>query len=168
MTTAATGYSASQIHLHWTVFALTLFMFFTGDSKTDLFRAARGGPATSLSPNWAAVHIVVGLAILAAMLLRLWLRIRHGAPAPPASEHAALRWLADVVHVGLYADLVGSALIGLLAYYLFPGLAGLHDLLSRLVLIALVGLHVLGAGYQHFILRTDVMKRMLRARDPAR
>ena len=105
---------------------------------------------------------MVGLAILLLMLARLALRRRHGAPPPPAEENAALRWLASIVHIGLYADLIGAALVGLLAYFLFPGLAGLHELLTRQALLILVGLHVLGALYQHFILRSDVVARMVR------
>ena len=159
---APTGYRASQIHLHWTVFALVAFQFFFGDNMTDLFRAAHEGPATEVSPFWTAVHIVVGLAILILMIARLALRQRYGAPSPPAGENAALRWVARAVHIGLYADLIGAAIVGLLAYFLFPQLAGLHHLMTRPVLLLLVGVHVLGALYQHFVLRTDVVRRMLR------
>lgn len=159
---APPGYRTSQIHLHWTVFVLVAFQFFAGDNMTDVFRAAHGGPATQTNWVWTPIHIVVGLAILALMLGRLALRRRYGAPRPPAEENAALRWLAGAVHIGLYADLIGAALVGLLAYFLFPRLGGLHELLTRQVLLVLFGLHVLGALYQHFILRTDVFRRMLR------
>jgi cytochrome b561 len=158
---APAGYRASQIQLHWTVFALVVFQFLTGDNMTDLFRATHEGPATPTNPIWTAVHIVVGLAILMLMIARLALRQRYGAPPPPASETAALRWLASAVHIGLYADLIGAAVVGLLAYFLFPQLAGLHHLMTRPVLLVLVGLHVLGALYQFFVLRSDVVRRML-------
>ena len=163
MTVAApAGYRASQIHLHWTVFALTLFQFVAGDNMTHLFRAAHGGRPTEASAIWTPIHIAVGLAILALTLARLGLRRRYGAPPPPAGESAALRWIAGAVHVGLYVDLIGAAIVGLLAYFLFPGLAGLHEFLSRPALMVLVGLHALGALFQHFILRSDVLWRMLR------
>ena len=159
---APNGYRASQIHLHWTVFALVAFQVFTGDYMTDLFRAAHEGPTTRASPVWTVVHILVGLAVLILMLARLALRARYGAPPPPAEENAVLRGLAGAVHIGLYVDLIGAAVVGLLAYFLFPPLAGLHRLMTRPVLFILVGLHVIGALYQFFVLRSDVVRRMVR------
>jgi cytochrome b561 len=158
------GYSVRQIVLHWTVFALVAFQFVMGDNMTDLFRAAHGGRPADVGAIWAPIHIVGGLAILAAMLWRLVLRRTVGAP-PAARQHPALQWLASAVHVGLYIDLIGAALVGLAAYFWLPSLAGLHHLMVRPVLILLVGLHVLGALWHHFIVGDDVMTRMVQ---PAR
>jgi cytochrome b561 len=162
--TTSTGYSARQIGLHWLVVALVLFQFVTGDSMTELFRAAHGGAPTEAAPVWTPIHIVVGLAILAAMLWRLMLRHTVGAPAP-VKQAPALEFLASAVHVGLYLDLIGAALVGLVAYVWLPSLAGLHHLLVRQVLLILVALHVVGALYHLVVRRDEVMARMFR---PAR
>jgi cytochrome b561 len=158
----AAGYRSSQILLHWAVFALVVFQYFTGDNMTHLFRAGLRGQTTSVNAVWTPIHIAVGLAILAAMLSRLVLRRRYGAPPPRQSEAAPLRFLAGAVHVGLYVDLIGAPIVGLVAYFFVPSLGGLHEFMARPALLVLVGLHVLGALYQHFVLRSDVVKRMMR------
>jgi len=158
------GYSLRQIALHWIVFVLVAFQFFTGDNMADLFRAAHGGRPTEVSPAWTAIHIVVGLAILAAMLWRLALRRSEGAPPPP-KQHPALKWLSEAVHVGLYVDLIGGAVVGLAAYFWLPALGELHDIMSRQILIVLFGLHVVGALWHRFVMRDEVMTRIIR---PAR
>ena len=158
------GYSARQIALHWLVFVLVAFQFVIGDDMTSLFQAAHGGPPSDIAPVWGPIHLVVGVAILVAMLWRLALRRTDGAPLP-AKQHPALELLATAVHGGLYLDLIGGAIIGLVAYFWLPPLAGLHHLMSRQILIVLFGLHVAGALWHRFIMRDDVMIRIVR---PAR
>jgi cytochrome b561 len=155
------GYSARQIALHWIVFVLVAFQFAVGNNMTHLFRATHGGRPTDVSSIWGPVHIAVGLAILAAMLWRLMLRRTVGLP-PAAKQHPALQALAAAVHVGLYIDLIGAALVGLVAYFWLPELAGLHRLMVRPILFLLVALHVAGALWHWIIVRDDVMTRMLR------
>jgi cytochrome b561 len=155
------GYSARQIALHWIVFVLVAFQFVIGDNMTDLFRAAHGGAPTATSSIWAPIHIAVGLAILVAMLWRVMLRRTVGSP-PAAKQHPALQTLAAAVHVGLYIDLIGAALVGLAAYFWLPELAGLHRLMVRPILFILFALHVAGALWHRFVVRDDVMTRMTR------
>jgi cytochrome b561 len=155
------GYSARQIALHWIVFVLVAFQFVMGDNMTHLFRAAHGGRPTDVGSIWAPVHIAVGIAILASMLWRLMLRRTVGAP-PAAKQHPALQALAAAVHVGLYVDLIGAALVGIAAYFWLPELAGLHRLMVRPILIVLFALHVVGALWHWFVVRDNVMARMMR------
>ncbi len=158
------GYSGRQIGLHWLAFALVAYQWFTGGNMTDLFRAAHGGPPAGVAPGWAPAHIAVGVVVLLVMLWRLKLRHAEGTP-PPAKQHPALQWLASAVHVGLYLDLIVGALVGLAAYFWLPKLAGVHHLMMRPVFLALFALHVIGALYHRFVVRDDVMTRMVR---PAR
>jgi cytochrome b561 len=155
------GYSARQIALHWIVFVLVAFQFVMGDNMTHLFRAAHGGRPTDVGSIWAPVHIAAGIAILASMLWRLMLRRTVGAP-PAAKQHPALQALAAAVHVGLYVDLIGAALVGIAAYFWLPELAGLHRLMVRPILIVLFVLHVAGALWHRFVVRDEVMTRMMR------
>ena len=158
------AYSARQIRLHWLVFLLVAFQFVMGDNMTRLFRAAHGGRPTDIASIWAPIHIAVGVAILAAMLWRVSLRRSEGAP-PPVPQSPALELLAQAVHIGLYVDLIGGAIVGLMAYFWLPQLAGLHHLMVRQILLILVALHVVGALYHLVVRRDGVMMRMLR---PAR
>lgn len=51
---------------------------------------------------------------------------------------------------------------GALAWYLGVGVAGeVHELAKPVIIIA-VALHALGALWQHFVAKTDVLMRMLR------
>jgi len=157
-----TGYRASQIALHWLVAFVVLFLFVTGDTTTHVFFAGLKAQPTDTSWAWIPIHVGAGLFVLGAMLWRLGLRRQFGAPSPPTSEPAPLRWLASAVHVGLYLDLVGAAIVGLLAYFWFPSLAGLHELLSRAVLIVLALLHIAGALWHEFYWGDNVLTRMLK------
>ena len=160
----STGYSTRQIALHWIVFVLVAFQFVMGDKMSHLFRAAHGGKPTDVSPVWIWIHIGVGLAIAAGMLWRLAILRSEGAPTP-VPQHPALEFAAKAVHVLLYVDLIGAAIVGLLTFYWLPGLGELHEAMSRQILLVLVGLHVLGALYHRFVVRDEVMTRMVR---PAR
>ena len=95
------------------------------------------------------------------MVWRLVLRHREGAPASP-QQHRALMFLASAVHIGLYVDLIGAAIVGLLAYFWLPALGPLHELMTRQILLVLFGLHVIGALWHHFVVRDEVMTRMIR------
>lgn len=158
MSAAPNGYRLPQILLHWLVFGLVAFLFFTGDNMTDAFRAMQKTGANSI---WIPVHIAVGLTVLAAMIVRLLLRRRLGAPPPP-DEAAPLRWVAAGVHGLLYLDLLLAPLVGLVAFFLVPSVGGVHEFMVRLPLMVLVGLHVIGALWHHFIKRDGVMTRMVR------
>jgi cytochrome b561 len=155
------GYSRLQIALHWAVFVLVAFQFASGDQMTHVFRAEHGGSPAHANPVWAPIHIAVGLAILALMLARLWLRRRDGVPPPP-KQHPALEWLASIVHAGLYVDLIGAPIVGAVAYFWLPPLAGLHQLMTRPILVALFVLHFAGALWHWIVVRDDVMTRIVR------
>jgi cytochrome b561 len=158
------GYTKRQIALHWIVFVLVAFQFAIGNQMTHLFRAAHGGNPADANPIWTPVHIGVGVLILVAMLARLALRRLDGVPAPP-KQHPALEWLARAVHAGLYVDLIGAPIVGLVAYVWLPELAGLHKLMTRPILVALVALHFAGALWHWLVVRDDVMTRMARPAD---
>jgi len=155
------GYSLRQIVLHWIVFVLVAFQFVMGDNMTDLFRSAHGGRPTDTSASWAPIHIAVGILILIAMLARLALRRLDGVPPPP-KQHPALEWLARAVHAGLYLDLIGAPIVGVIAYFFLPSFAGLHHLMATQILVVLFALHFAGALWHWLVARDGVMTRMAR------
>lgn len=81
--------------------------------------------------------------------------------ALPAGEAAVFKWLAYATHFGLYALLILMPVSGAVAWFAGLGTPALAHSLMEKLLIVLIGLHILGALAQHFVFRTDVLKRML-------
>ena len=157
------GYSGAQIALHWTVAVLVVAQIVLHDGMVAAYAAGRGvGTATESDLFLADLHVAFGVAVFALALLRVALRVRRGAPPPPQDEHPALRMAARATHIALYALILGMPVTGGLAW--FGGIEAMADLhgAGKAAILVLVGLHVLGALYQHFYLRTDVLRRMLR------
>lgn len=156
------GYSRAQVALHWTVAVLVVAQIVLHDGIEAAYAAGRGvGTATESDLFLADLHVAFGIAVFALALMRVALRVRRGAPPPP-DEHPALRIAARATHFALYALILGMPVTGGLAW--FGGIEAMAELhgAGKAAILALVGLHVLGALYQHFYLRTDVLRRMLR------
>ena len=93
---------------------------------------------------------------------RLVLRLRRGAPPPPADEPAALKLAARLTHGAIYLLLLAIPVSGAVAWNTGLGAAGeAHEVLGN-ALFVLVLVHVAGELVQHFVLRSDVMRRMVR------
>jgi cytochrome b561 len=156
------GYRRPQIVLHWLVFLLVAFLFFTGDNMTDAFDAMRKSGGSAWSYAWIPIHMTAGVAVLVFMLWRLSLRRRFGAPPPPQDEPAPLRILAVSVHHLLYLLFILAPIGGLVGFFLIPKAADIHELMVRIPLMILVGLHVAGALWHQFVVRDNVLSRMWR------
>ncbi|MYJ70911.1 MAG: cytochrome b [Rhodospirillaceae bacterium] len=163
MPPARTGYSATQIALHWIIAVLVIAQVVLHEGMHAAYREARGGPAATAAESLMAdLHVAGGIAVFLLALLRVVLRLRRGAPSPPETEHPALRFAAKAVHFGFYAIILLMPLTGALAW--FGGVeasAAVHRA-GMLAIFVLLLLHVAGALYQHFVLKTDVMRRILR------
>jgi cytochrome b561 len=158
------GYSAAQIGLHWVIaILLATNVLFTDEGMSQAWRAyERNSDASGLSGFVPQVHLWVGVAVLAFALYRLFLRRTRGVPAAPAEESAVLRLAAHATHILLYTLMIVIPATGLAVYYLGIEFAGeIHESM-RLPLIGLVLLHVGGALYQRFILKTNVLTRIVR------
>jgi cytochrome b561 len=128
-------------------------------------------------------HKWVGVTIFLVTILRLAWRLANGAPRPPATVPPWQQRLAALSHGTLYAILIVMPLTGwimssalnLPVVYFglipLPSPFGVDRALGEamryvhfslaLALLALVAVHVLAAFYHHFVLRDDVMRRML-------
>ncbi len=143
--------------------ALVIFQLVFGEDIVPAFRAYRQGtePQADALLN-ANIHVYVGLAVLVLAILRVALRIRYGAPDLPADESIVLQYIAKLAHIVLYAAIFLMPLTGALAWYLGMGEIGeLHEI-GKPVLIVVVALHAVGALWQHFVVKTDVLRRMLK------
>ncbi len=156
------GYSTAQIALHWVVAGLILFQLIFGEAMGQAWRSVRQGVAADMTLMvWA--HILVGIAVLALVVWRLWLRVTRGAPGAPAGEGTALRLAGAAGHWALYALMVLAPVTGLLAWYGgITSLAQVHELLKPAFII-LIALHFLAALYHQFIRKDGLIRRMMRA-----
>lgn len=156
----AGGYARIQIALHWAIVALigVEYIFSDGMGRA-LYRMTRDGIApTGITP---VIHVWVGITVLALVVLRIGTRLVLGAPEAPAEMEPRLRKLSHWTHIALYALILAVPALGAIAWFGQIHILGdLHSLLFDL-LMAVAGLHVVGALYHHFIVGDDVMERMV-------
>lgn len=176
MTRTITRYGAVAQLFHWLIAALILVMLSLGYYMEDLPLGARKLELFQL-------HKSIGLTIALLAALRLLWRLLHPPPALPAIMKPWERKAAGAVHGLLYAMLFVQPLIGFLhsnavnfpivVWGVVPlppligpdealgeTLVGLHTIGGNLLAI-LVIVHVAAALRHHFILKDDVLRRML-------
>ena len=157
------AYSRTQIVLHWAIFALIVLQFVFHEPMDEAWRQVRRGLVVEFSPA-IAQHVVGGMLVLVLVLLRLFIRVRRGAPALPENEPASLKFAAHATHMGLYLLMLLMPISGAMAWIGGIHAAGdAHEVMKTLMLL-LVFVHIAGALFQAFILKTDVMARMARFR----
>jgi cytochrome b561 len=173
----AAGYDATARALHWTTAAIVLFMLAAG-----LYMAY--GPEGTLADTLYELHRSFGLVLVPIILVRIYWRATHPAPPLPADIPLPQRAVAHLVHGALYGLLVIQPLIGwvgvssyrapMTLFWLVPvppiwpenralsdWLFAVHGAIG-FVLLGLIGLHVAGALFHHFIRRDNVLARMTR------
>lgn len=154
------GYSRLQIALHWLVFALIAQQYIFKEAIAAAWGRLREGLELGFDPLVLA-HVLGGALVLVFALWRLMLRARRG--VPPAIEVGKLQsLLGKITHGGLYALMILMPLSGALAW--FGGVEAAaqgHDVM-KIILLALVGLHVLAVPFHRIVLKNKVMSRMIR------
>ena len=161
---------------HWLIAALIFVMLGLGYYMEDL-------PDDMRKLELYALHKSIGITIAALAALRLAWRLYNPPPPLPAAMRPWERWAAHAVHALLYLMLLVQPLIGFLQSNAanFPvvlwgvlplppligpdeplaeTLIGMHSIGGNLLAI-LVILHVAAALRHHFMLRDDVLRRML-------
>ena len=130
-----------------------------------------------------ATHKSIGLLIFSVTALRLAWRLTCPAPPLPAGTPGWQRAGARLTQVFLYALMFLMPLTGLLrsqaanfpvsffGLFTVPGIVGVNEELSKgmaaahemqgRILLALIGLHALGALHHHFIRKDEVLRSML-------
>ncbi len=158
-----TGYTRVQIALHWQVAILIAVQFLMSEGIEEAWDAYKEGEAAGTGGG-AWLHILVGVAILALVIWRLALRASQGVPPPPAGESPAQVLVAKATHGLLYALMILMPLSGVAAWFGGIGPAMAAHQFGKLALLVLVALHVLGAVYNHFLLKNGLLSRMTRPR----
>ena len=172
----AVHYDSRTIALHWLAAALVVGLWLLGQG-IDWF--PKGTPR-SLARS---THIALGAVLALVLIRRIWWRLAGGVHLPRAGN-GALDAVTTLTHKVLYLLLVGTVLLGLTNAWvrgdtLFmtlkipafdPGNASLRESVEDLhawaanILLAIAGLHAAAALLHHFVLKDDVLRRMLRGR----
>jgi cytochrome b561 len=158
----ATGFSRTQIALHWLIAVLVILQFVFHDSVVGAFDAALEGKVPDMTALvWG--HLIGGTAILLLVLWRLRVRMTRGVPALPDGSPVWLVIASRLGHLAFYVLLILLPVSGIVAWFGGVEAAGdVHGLL-RIGLFFLVGTHVVGALFHLFVRRDGVMQRMFRA-----
>jgi cytochrome b561 len=171
----ASTYGRTAKAFHWTIALLIALMFVLGWTMDEEERHLVHISAVDF-------HMTIGIAIIALVVLRLIWRLRN--PPPPLPTHMSRieRLVAELGHAALYLLTFAIPVVGLAmvvvegeAVLLFglidldnetkrpevaDVLAGWHKWLGWGLLAVLAG-HVAAALRHHFLLRDDVLRRML-------
>ena len=161
MTKVSSGYTRTQILLHWTI-ALLVLIQFSGSGGISQMIDDFGVTASSAADISLAarLHVFAGITTFVLLILRLVMRLRAGAPALPEEEAPIMKMIAHATHFLLYVALFLMPLSGLAGWFgQVEGALAAHSTL-RLVLLAFVFLHISGALYHQLILKNNLIKRM--------
>jgi cytochrome b561 len=161
---------------HWLIFLLLIGSFTIAWSMIDL-------PLGIQKLKLYSWHKWVGATVFLIVLLRLAWRLANRQPKTPPGTPRWQRAAAGLSHFLLYAVLIVMPLTGwvmssaknlplvYLGLVYIPSPFGVDQALAEvmvtvhvtlsILLLVLVGIHVLAALYHHFILRDDVLRRML-------
>ena len=162
--------------LHWLIVVLIIVQVILANIAEDL-------PLGMKKLAMYARHKSVGITILALAVIRLIWRWANPTPELPAKLKPYERTLAGLTHFGLYLILFAMPLSGWMmtsargfpvswfGFFQLPDFVAKNDALYKamlqthhmlaLLLYAIVFLHVAAALKHHFILKDDVLRRML-------
>ncbi len=170
-------YSVAQKVVHW-LMALIIML--------DLFVAQKlGGDMTELDRLQSrSDHATSGAVITILLLIRIYLRVKNGAPPLPLDMprwqvlaarigHFALYFLIGVLLVsGLMTAMNASSPIllfgqvdivitGQVNETVFHSLRPIHEFATN-AMIVLIAVHIVAALYHQFIVKDDTLQKMLR------
>jgi cytochrome b561 len=166
-------YGTWAIAVHWILFVLLVVVGILGllhDSWPKRSQAF-----------WINIHALIGLSLWILLMLRFLGRLTYPPPPPAADTSLALRRLARVVHLSLYALLFVIPILGIVTFIwhgrsldlgivqlnfgvaknraIFEPTEDIHGYLAYCV-FALAGAHAAAALWHHFVKRDGVLRRM--------
>ncbi|GLR65951.1 cytochrome b [Acidocella aquatica] len=172
--TAPARYDGVSIILHWATAALVVLQFGSAETWDFFPKAVRHVMITG--------HMSFGVILTAVIALRVLWRLTPGYSAPAAGSELMDR-AAKAMHHTLYALIAAEVPLGFFTRWTdnhalsffglliaspfgtFSKAAGgfvdeIHDLNAWLIMILVAG-HALAALYHHYLLRDDILRRML-------
>lgn len=155
------NYSNLQVALHWVIATLIVFQLVVNEPMQDAFRDRLDGQASE-SMAGALLHAGIGLTILALAIVRAFVRYRVGVPAAAEDVPGVFVWLGHSTHFLLYGFLFFMPISGAIAWFGGVEMSGVLHELGRLILVPAILFHVAGALVEHFVFRSESLRRMLR------
>lgn len=156
----SSGYTASQLGLHWLIVLLVFFQLIFGEDMGAYNRALRAGEDVAPLITGYYLHLYVGIAIFVLAFVRLALRLTRGVPAPvpgPALQVKA----GEALHYIFYVLLFLVPITGLLAQYVDMRTFGEIHELNKPAFILFIIIHAGAALYHHFLLKDSTLRRMM-------
>jgi cytochrome b561 len=167
------SYDRRTIALHWLTAVLVIGLWSLGQI-IDWF--PKGSPRAIAR----STHIALGVGLALVLIRRIWWRMAGGVHLPQAGR-SALDTIANLTHKILYLLLVGTVLLGIanawvrgdILFMLLkipafdPGNAALRESVEDLhswaanILLIVAGLHAAAALLHHFVLKDDILRRMV-------
>lgn len=162
--TAPTQYRPAQIVLHWVVVLGILLQFGLNEQVVRVNEAQRAGLAPQAGDvTLAWMHVSVGSLILLAVLARLFMRYKFGAPGHAPGTPPMQARIATTVHWSLYGLLLVLVLTGMLTWNGIAPLGGLHFYLGTALFFLIIA-HAGAALYNQFVRRDGTLRRMMPSR----
>jgi cytochrome b561 len=161
MTQQPQTYRRSQIILHWIVFAVIWVQWlFNEPMKRTIEAMQTGATPAGNDMTMAWVHVAFGSTIFFAVIARLYLRFRFGAPGHAPGPSPMQATIATVVHWALYCALIGMVITGGMTWNGVADLGNMHWLLN-IVLFALITAHAAAAIFNQFVRKDGTLAQMI-------
>lgn len=158
-----TGYSKTQIILHWVTVGLVAAQYLFHDGISEAFEAGLDSGAMTLTLP-AGFHLGGGMLILGLTIYRLFLRSSEGVPGAPEGEPGWAALAARATHFAFYLVLFLLPVTGAVAWARGSEAAGEAHEVLRAVLLALIAAHVGAVLVHQFVWKTGLAARMTRPR----
>ena len=113
----AEGFSRTQVTLHWATVGSSPSICFRGRHRRRPARLPGRHRPRLLERLDGQFSRLVGILILLMVLLRLFLRLVHGVPAPPPGDSKDMQKIASLVVLAFYVLLLVMPATGIIAYY---------------------------------------------------
>ncbi len=172
-------YSRLSISLHWLMLLLIAAAYATMELR-GLF--PRGSDLREAMKLW---HFMLGLSVLFLVIVRIAARFLEPAPPIVPAPAAWQAWSAKLVHLALYALMIGLPIAGWIILSAegrpvpffgleLPALVGknhgvaesfeeIHETIGKIGYF-LIGAHALAALFHHYVVRDNTLRRMLPGR----
>jgi cytochrome b561 len=157
------AYRPAQIALHWFVMVGVIVQIAIHEPMVRETTAQYAGVAPDPSDaTLAMMHGLIGTLVFVAVLVRLWLRFRYGAPGHAQGTSSVQAAIASLVHNALYACLLAMGITGMLTRSGVANLGDLHFFIN-VAMFLLIVLHAGAALFNQFIRKDGTLARMIPA-----
>lgn len=161
MSPVSATFRPSQIWLHWVVVVGVIVQIGFHDAIVDVVDAGVNGRVPASSDVIGAwVHVGVGSVIFAAVIARLVLRWRFGAPEHAPGTPPTRAIIASAMHLGLYGLLLAMGVTGALTWSGVAPLGRVHFAINIVLFFASLA-HALAAIFNQFVRKDGTLARMM-------